>query len=197
MVEATWQPSVAGTTNIEVVQVLQNSNHALRERFHADVKSGRWSGAGRVAVLTDGFLQSDEGVQGAQDAVYLFHGARTSAVDAICKQGFAPGPGANPAHSNFRFSEHSSTADQLAVDDREGMYQGLLVMLVCRVMLGRCHESESDAGLQAVSAGMQRGCHSVVQETTAASSRSREFIPFDGAQAHPDFVVLYRRNDAK
>ncbi|CAK0841232.1 unnamed protein product [Prorocentrum cordatum] len=194
MVEATWLGAESGGAGVEVVQVMKNSNPALWRLF-CDARQevgARSRGVPREAVLTDGFCTG--GCCG--DTASLFHGTGTSRIEAICQRGFTPGSAGTGAHrgDGFGFAENSSIADERAVDDQYGIYQGLLALLVCRVALGRSFTpGEAELSSPDTMASRHQGFHTVIRQRGSAGSCPREFTLLDGRCAYPEFVVLYRK----
>jgi hypothetical protein len=194
MVEATWLGAEGGGASVEVVQVMKNSNPVLWRLF-CDARQeigARSRDVQRASVLTDGFCSGGPG----GDTVQLFHGTGTSTIEAICQRGFAPGSAGMGAHrgEDLRFAESSSIADERAVDDQYGIYQGLLALLVCRVALGRSlTHGEAELPSPDLMASRHQGFHTVIHQRVSTESRLREFILLDGRCAYPEFVVLYRK----
>ena len=133
----------------QVVQVLRNENPLLwtpycreRERVRSRCQNKALSGDMVKTGLCDAFCQT-AGYASLEEQVrevYLFHGTKPSAANAICSSDFRldfAGSHAGTLYGHgLYFAEASSKADEYAAEDQDGIYQGLFCMLLCRVTLG-------------------------------------------------------------
>lgn len=191
----------------EVVNVLHNKNMVLwsnyaraRQAIRACAAQGlvapeqaKTSAGGLPACLGD--------LDASVNEFLLFHGTKPTAADNICKSHFMVRlAGANKGTlygPGIYFAESSSKSDEYAEDDKEGIYQGLYAMLLCRVTCGNL--LVTDAGTPDTKA-LQRACtmpraayHAVLGDREKARGTFREFVIYANDQAYPEYVIIYKR----
>lgn len=134
----------------------------------------------------------------------LFHGTRPSACASICETDFKvsmAGSGAGTLYGKgVYFGENSSKSDEYATEEAEGIYSGLCAMLLCRVTCGRMYYTDevkpNTDDIHAACRGQNRTHHSVLGDRVKARGTYREFVLFDNDLAYPEYVVIYRREEA-
>mmetsp|Transcript_142195 Transcript_142195/g.261938 ORF Transcript_142195/g.261938 Transcript_142195/m.261938 type:complete len:516 (-) Transcript_142195:108-1655(-) len=195
---------------LEVVNVLHNENRALWESYaHARAKILEQCVASNVKPLGVKTSFADCKALGDLDRraneFLLFHGTRPSSADKICSGDFRidlAGSGAGSMYGNgVYFAERSSKGDEYAGDDEEGVYQGLYAMLLCRVTCGNmlyCDDVRPSAAWLTQQCTSDGACyHSVLGDREKARGTYREFIIYDKDQAYPEYVIIYRRVEAR
>jgi len=217
MISETWSEVVtrdrkgrAKAHHLEVVNVLHNENRALwesyaraRAKILAQCVASNSTSVGVKTSVADCEPLGD--LDRRANEFLLFHGTRPTAADKICSGDFRidlAGSGAGALYGNgVYFAERSSKGDEYAGDDEEGVYQGLYAMLLCRVTCGNmlhCDDVRPNATYltqQCTSDGAYY--HSVLGDREKARGTYREFIIYDKDQAYPEYVIIYRRVEAK
>jgi len=195
--------------HFEVVNVLRNENRLLWERYcRSKAGIGRCkitSGDAKTSRLEDANLPACFGdLDSVTNEFLLFHGTNPTAAGLICDGGFQiskAGSNKGTLYGNgLYFAENSSKSDEYAGDDKEGVYQGLFAMMLCRVCCGNMFVTDE---VQPNVENLERNClqpgakhHCVVGDREKARGTYREFVVFDADQAYPEFVIIYRRTDA-
>lgn len=195
---------------LEVVNVLHNENRALWESYvHARAKILEQcvaSNAKSLEVKTSfAGCQAFGNLDKKANEFLLFHGTKPSSADKICSGDFRmdlAGSGAGSLYgTGVYFAERSSKGDEYAGDDEEGVYQGLYAMLLCRVTCGNmlyCDDVRPSAALLAEQCTSDGALyHSVLGDREKARGTYREFIIYDKDQAYPEYVIIYRRVEAR
>jgi len=210
LMDTTWKNSTtrdrayAEVAQFEVVQVLENNNSALSQKFRE--RRERLS-LHYVTALHDIKTVTASWESGLKEPrktevneFFLFHGTKPSAAVAICKSGFNVdlsgsnkgmlyGPGIYCAESSAKADEYAGD------DDKDGLYKGLYAMLLCRVCLGNVvineevtpNVEEIDIQLEA------EDKHSVMGDREKVRGTFREFVLRDPSQVYPAYAVIYRR----
>jgi len=216
LMDATWRDVITkdrsrgGSSSLqhfEVVQVLRNENTRLWHEYarsRGAIVGDMVRDDERIKTLTSNAVGLDT-LDAECNESYLFHGSKPSSVKNICendfllkfagaRRGTLYGPG-------VYFAESSSKADEYADDDKDGIYKGLYAMLLCRVTLGRVFVTEEvrpdGEKLRATCCGRSATHHSVLGDREKARGTYREFVVFNGKQAYPEFVIVYRRSAPK
>jgi len=205
----------------EVVQVLRNQNPVLwtgywlkREVIRQELNAKRVNdcvagddpdtGLTELTSITRNFIpgeSSDDAaildIEGCNE-LYLFHGTKPSAADAICEgnfeikktgsnRGTLYGPG-------IYFAESSSKSDEYAEDDGDGIYQGLYATLLCRVVMGHWNYNDQvKPDPNEVHHCLRGKYHSLLGDREKCRNTFREYVVYDKDQAYPEFIIIYRR----
>jgi len=223
MLDKTWKDQrtrdarlhgrTGGMEKFKVVNVRRNENPKswisyfklraqLAEKLESRGGCKQWT-AKTAATGLDGEscpVHDRAGLMNEVNEFYLFHGTKPSAVHAICKDDFAlnlTGTNAGTLYGpGLYFAEASSKADEYASDDKEGIFEGLYALILCRVMCGNMHYTD------AVRPNVQTLMDSIVKNRTHQSvlgdrekcrGTYREFIVFDPDQVYPEYIIIYRR----
>lgn len=215
MMDATWK-GIATKDRIgdkcvykyEVVDVVRNQNPRTwlrytraRDAIRSDLKARPLKPYQRIAPKTAPFARRlcDEGsfIDSSCNEVFLYHGTNPAAANAITQDDFAlPKVDANARGAmlgnGIYFAECSSKSDEYAQDN---LNDGLFVMLICRVTLGRPqYNIEHNPDVATMEQERANGWYnSVLGDREKIRGTYREFVLFDSEQTYPEFVVRYRR----
>eukprot|EP00928_Gymnodinium_smaydae_P033462 TRINITY_DN23969_c0_g2_i1.p1 TRINITY_DN23969_c0_g2~~TRINITY_DN23969_c0_g2_i1.p1 ORF type:complete len:570 (-),score=73.74 TRINITY_DN23969_c0_g2_i1:196-1788(-) len=139
-----------------------------------------------------------EPLDGELNEVYLWHGTGIRVALAIAQEDFKinlAGSNAGTMYGRGAYLAESCTkADEYAVDEADGCYEGVFAFLLCRVCMGKFYyttEREESAGDRVASGEFD----SVVGDRAKAVHTFREFVVYDNDQLYPEYVVLYSRVD--
>jgi len=190
--------------NFNVVQVSRNENHRIWQQYslkRQGIASVMKEDDYMEGVLTDGAEGLGDVEPGCNEFLF-FHGSKPSAVNSICENDFfldlAGSRRGTLYGQGLYFAESSSKADEYATDDG-GTYKGLYAMLLCRVTLGKNYYTDEvnvdTKMLEDMCRGPKATHHSVLGDREKARGTYREFIVYDSAQAYPEYVIIYRRED--
>jgi len=220
LVDRTWKDittrdrSFAKVARLQVVQVQQNHNPKLwrnycraRENIRRVMREEY-----RLSVFTNEVQAADnekfhilgDEEQDVNEAM-LFHGTKPSACENICKSDFMikmAGSSAGMLYGpGIYFGENSSKSDEYATDEKSGIFAGLYAMLLCRVTCGRLYytaEVSPDVqGIVQACTGPTAQYHCCLGDRAKARGTYREFIVFNADQAYPEYVIIYRREEAR
>jgi hypothetical protein len=89
-------------------------------------------------------------------------------------------------------AENCTKADEYSKDEPGGFYDGIFVMLLCRVCLGKTyyttHRNENARD------HVEDGTHdSTLGDRLKTAGTFREFVVYDANQIYPEYVVVYQR----
>jgi len=197
----------------EVVQVITNQNPKFwkkyvkkRDDVRGEIKGKHVHGMKTFTAKTQAYLPKftsagHETFHTSENEMLLFHGTKPSAADAICETHFDVGK-SNPDGlfgQGLYFAESSSKSDEYVKDEEDGIYQGLYATLLCRVHMGKINY---DAQLkpdpkQLMAPVKRKECHSVLGDREKVRGTYREFIIYNAGQVYVEYIVIYRRVDAK
>jgi len=132
---------------------------------------------------------------------YLLHGTNPTSSMNILKRGFMLDAAGSSTGTMFGYgiylAECSSKSDEYARDDGGSSYPGLMAMLVCRCLVGRCMavsdpapESYPDKYIQEAKDG---NFDTIIGDREKSVGTYREFIFYDESQVMPEYTVVYRR----
>lgn len=148
----------------------------------------------------DEYSNTFEPLERALNEVYLWHGTNVRAALSIAQNDFSIDlAGSNTGTMYGRgayLAEHCTKADEYAVDEPGGYYEGVYALLLCRVCLGKFYYTkvrDQEAGAKVKSGEFD----STVGDRLAAADTFREFVVYDADQIYPEYVVLYSRVHAK
>ncbi|KAJ8600585.1 hypothetical protein CTAYLR_008174 [Chrysophaeum taylorii] len=206
----------AGLHDAQVVAVKRCHNERLWEEYatRRAKLTAKLGGDPKVTSRQDALpgLEAEEVAAAATDVAcerYLFHGASPATVDAILDAGIdfrlSQTSGAMGAcayfadqssysHNYCVMAEHSAEAHRY---QRHPGPNGLLKMLVCRVLLGLC--TTGQAGLRRPpkkpesTTELYDSVSNAPREATNYNSAGYMFGVFDNAQVYPEYVIEYRR----
>lgn len=144
----------------------------------------------------DEYSNTFEPLERSLNEVYLWHGTNVRAALSIAQNDFSIDlAGSNTGTMYGRgayLAEHCTKADEYAVDEPGGYYEGVYALLLCRVCLGKFYYTkvrEPEAGDKIKSGEFD----STVGDRLAAADTFREFVVYDADQIYPEYVVLYSR----
>merc|ERR1712112_363786 len=180
----------------EVVQVITNQNPKFWKKHVMKTFAAKTQ-----AYLPKFTSAGHETFHTSENEMLLFHGTKPSAADAICETHFDVGK-SNPDGlfgQGLYFAESSSKSDEYVKDEEDGIYQGLYATLLCRVHMGKINY---DAQLkpdpkQLMAPVKRKECHSVLGDREKVRGTYREFIIYNAGQVYVEYIVIYRRVDAK
>ena len=143
------------------------------------------------------FLQST--VSKEANAFFLFHGTSPDGAKGAFETGFRIGLAGAAAGTAFGrgsyFAECSSKSDEYAKEGTGIMGGGKFALLLCRVVCGNMrYVTEKDSRAHRKTNAPEH--HSLLGDREAAVDTYREFIVYDGAQAYPEFAIIYERLQA-
>lgn len=132
-----------------------------------------------------------------QNEVYIWHGTHVRKALAITQDRFKIdmagttrggtmyGPGAY-------FAESSTKADEYAMDEPGGYYEGVYALLLCRAYLGRFYYTteRNEKAHENIESGE---FDSTLGDRLKSADTFREFVIYDADQLYPEYVVLYSR----
>lgn len=221
LIDRTWKDvttrdrKFARPPKIKVVQVLHNHNPGLwenyflaKERVRKLIKRGVFvESSSHTQEVQKHDADSFQCLGKADPSVnefMLFHGAETSACVSICEEGFMVNMAGSSTGALYGkgiyFGENSSKSDEYARVAKDGVYSGLCAMLLCRVACGRQYYTDAvepnKDEICAACAGKNSSFQSVLGDRKKARGTYREFILFDSCLAYPEYLVMYRREEA-
>jgi len=220
LVDRTWKDittrdrSYAKVGRLQVVQVQQNHNPRLWQNYCRARENIRkvMREEYRMSVFTNEVQAADnerfhilgDEEQDVNEAM-LFHGTKPSACENICKSDFMikmAGTSAGMLYGpGIYFGENSSKSDEYATDEKSGIFGGLYAMLLCRVTCGRFYYTdEVNPDVQSITqscTGRTAQYHCCLGDRAKARGTYREFIVFNADQAYPEYVIIYRREEAR
>lgn len=136
----------------------------------------------------------DVDLDGSINEAYLWHATHPVAASNIVETGFRigkePSVGARFGHGAY-FAEDSAKADDYAKAGA-GVFQDCYAMLLCRVALGRQHETCKMKDPAASDDARARCCDSTLAQPDY-SGAAREFIIWDQDQVYPEYALIYER----
>mmetsp|Transcript_90785 Transcript_90785/g.228314 ORF Transcript_90785/g.228314 Transcript_90785/m.228314 type:complete len:314 (-) Transcript_90785:35-976(-) len=153
--------------------------------------------SGREVAITELLAASLPGprLETAANEVWLFHGTKSFAAEAIVSNDFRVDLAGSSAGSLYGrgiyLAENCTKADEYSYPDRGGLY----TMLVCRTTLGKVHYNAERLPdpRRCEDACCKGDCHSVLGDRKACRGTFREFCVFDEDQVYPNYVVTYKR----
>jgi hypothetical protein len=131
--------------------------------------------------------------------VFLFHGTSRDAADKITTNDFKislSGSNAGTLYGRgIYFAENSTKSDEYTRPEPDGTRY----LLVCRATLGRVkYIPDKDTDPRACEDACLKGIyHSILGDRKLARGTFREFIVFDEEQVYPNYIISYRRVNAK
>ena len=142
--------------------------------------------------LTEVLCDVDDGI----NEVYLWHGTQVRTGLAIAQDDFSlnfAGSGAGTMYGKgLYFSESCTKADEYAMDEPGGHYDGVRGLLLCRVCLGNFHYT-LDREPSAIDKYTNGECDSTIGDRAKAVNTYREMVVYDRDQVYPEYLVLYER----
>ena len=142
--------------------------------------------------LTDILCDVDDSI----NEVYLWHGTQVRTGLKIVQDDFSlnfAGSGAGTMYGKgLYFTESCTKADEYALDEPGGHYDGVRGLLLCRVCLGSFHYT-LDREPSAVDKYTQGECDSTIGDRAKAVNTYREMVVYDRDQVYPEYLVLYER----
>ena len=142
--------------------------------------------------LTEVLCDVDDGI----NEVYLWHGTQVRTGLAIAQDDFSlnfAGSGAGTMYGKgLYFSESCTKADEYAMDEPGGHYDGVRGLLLCRVCLGNFHYT-LDREPSAIDKYTNGECDSTIGDRAKAVNTYREMVVYDRDQVYPECLVLYER----
>ncbi|CAE7405535.1 Parp11 [Symbiodinium sp. CCMP2592] len=142
--------------------------------------------------LTDVLCDVDDSI----NEVYLWHGTPVRTGLAIAQSDFSlnfAGSGAGTMYGKgLYFSESCTKADEYALNEPRGHYDGVRGLLLCRVCLGNFHYT-LDREPSAIDKYVNGKCDSTIGDRTKAANTYREMVVYDRDQVYPEYLVLYER----
>jgi len=209
LVDVTWKDlttrdrDFSKVHRFEVVQALENVQHAKRERYNdarEKVALHYVKRLGDIKTVTETWEESlQEARKVEANEFFLFHGTKPEAALSICASDFRTDlSGSNKGSlygPGIYLAESSSKADEYAMDDIDGLYKGLYAMLLCRTTLGNPFvTTENTPSISDLDHQMRADDHhSILGDREALKGTFREFIVREVAQVFPAYVIIYRR----
>lgn len=154
-------------------------------------------------VQTEKFVKEHpqifESVDESLNEVYLWHGTKVRSALSIAQNDFDIGyAGSNVGTMYGRgiyLCEHCTKADEYALDEPGGYYDGVYALLLCRVVLGKFfYTLDRNIGAeQEVKSGQY---DSTLGDRLKKADTFREFVVYDADQVYPEYVVIYTRTHA-
>eukprot|EP00438_Fugacium_kawagutii_P032036 Skav217852 [mRNA] locus=scaffold5889:9276:14401:- [translate_table: standard] len=154
--------------------------------------SGMWSDyiakREQIAVTREAEMplpQLDPAIISDEAEVYLWHGTNVRAALSIAQNDFSidlAGSSTGTMYGRGAYlAEHCTKADEYAVDEPGGYYEGVYALLLCRVCLGKFYYTkvrDPECGQKVKSGEFDR-------DRLAAADTFREFVVYDADQIYP------------
>jgi len=132
-----------------------------------------------------------------QNEVYIWHGTHVRKALAIAHDRFkidmaGTTRGGTMYGPGVYLAESSTKADEYAIDEPGGYYEGVYAMLFCRACLGNFYyttERDERAHERFLSGEFDSTCG----DRLKSAGTFREFVIYDADQIYPEYIVLYSR----
>jgi len=194
-------------TGYQIKRVIRVEDSAIFTRYIArrdEIKRKRSScEAPDPAIFTRDAMQASSSIRhvlcdvdDALNEVYLWHGTQVRTGLKIAQDDFKlsfAGSGAGTMYGRgLYFSESCTKADEYAMDEPGGHYDGVRGLLLCRVCIGKFHYTV-DREPSAIKKYEDGECDSTIGDRAKAVNTYREIVVYNEDQVYPEYLVLYER----
>jgi len=170
------------------------------KRSHSVTPFDRLARGGAAATMQVAPVEFTRDLDHRINETLLWHGTSPQGAQGIKGQGFSMNRAGTNAGCMYGpgiyLAENSSKSDEYATDDREGLYQGLYCLLLCRAVLGEVLQMTSGGSAvhKTIAEAVKSGTYdSVLGDRASAVGTYREFVVYQESQCYPEYVVIYRR----